>query len=131
MACFSMTYPPSVNRLWRNTSKGTLKSGHYRAWEQLAAWDIASQRVKPVRGPVTVFMACTPPDRRKRDLDNLAKPILDALVGAGVIEGDDNRYVRALHLAWADGPAAGVRITITPIGDGEQDGRPVDEALHV
>jgi crossover junction endodeoxyribonuclease RusA len=39
-------------------------------------------------GEVAVYVFAHPPDRRKRDLDNITKALLDALVGAGVLKDD-------------------------------------------
>ena len=39
-------------------------------------------------GPLTVEVAVYFPDKRKRDLDNLLKCLLDALTHAGVYEDD-------------------------------------------
>jgi len=39
-------------------------------------------------GPVAVVAFLHPPDRRVRDIDNTAKPLLDALVKGGLIKSD-------------------------------------------
>ncbi len=44
----------------------------------------------PIPGPVKVTVEYYPPDRRKRDLDNLFKCLFDSLVNAGCIEDDSN-----------------------------------------
>jgi crossover junction endodeoxyribonuclease RusA len=49
-------------------------------------------------GPVKVDIAYTQPDRRIRDLDNLAKAVLDSLTHAGAWE--DDAQVHDLHVAW-------------------------------
>jgi Holliday junction resolvase RusA-like endonuclease len=48
------------------------------------------------------------PDKRRRDLGNLEKPISDLLQSLGVIDDDSN--ARAINLQWVD---AGEPITIT------------------
>lgn len=45
-------------------------------------------RIFPVRGKVSLHVHAYPPDRRKRDLDNLAKALFDALGMAGVFRDD-------------------------------------------
>lgn len=39
-------------------------------------------------GDLEAEMLARPPDRRRRDIDNLIKPTLDALMHAGVVEDD-------------------------------------------
>lgn len=50
-------------------------------------------------GRIAVTLTCYQPDRRKRDLDNLPKSVLDALTHAGIWHDDgqidDLRIVRA------------------------------------
>src|SRR5690606_9863874 len=45
-------------------------------------------RKPPSDGRIALFMDAFPPDRRRRDLDNIQKPVLDALQHAGVYEDD-------------------------------------------
>ena len=54
------------------------------------------QRERAHSQPVAVFIFARPPDRRKRDLDNILKAILDALVYGGVIK--DDYQVEEIHL---------------------------------
>jgi len=49
----------------------------------------------PIRGKVRVTVEFYPPDRRRRDIDNLFKCLLDSLVAAGCIE--DDSLVEELH----------------------------------
>ena len=46
------------------------------------------QRYLKAAGPVRVVIEAFPPDRRKRDLDNVLKSLLDSLTHAGVWEDD-------------------------------------------
>ena len=40
----------------------------------------------------------TEPDKRRRDLDNQATAILDALVAAGILPDDDSRHMQHLSV---------------------------------
>jgi len=63
-----------------------------RAYRKNATDSILEQGVPIVAlgGPLQVELLACPPDRRRRDLDNLQKALLDAVVAARVIEDDSN-----------------------------------------
>ena len=48
-------------------------------------------RKPPAGGRIALCMDAFPPDRRRRDLDNLPKAVQDSLAHAGVYE-DDSHY---------------------------------------
>ena len=47
--------------------------------------------------PIDVKMVITPPDRRKRDIDNICKTLWDALTLAGM--WTDDRLIHNLHIS--------------------------------
>lgn len=100
-------FPPSANRLWRwgKTKDGRqmmMKSAEYRAWIEEAARWIAPQRRPEVSGAYRLTIIANRPDRRRRDLGNLEKPISDALQSCGVIRDDCDAKI--IHLEWSDAP---------------------------
>ncbi len=112
----TIPYPPSANRLWRNVSGKTLKSAEYRAWLEVASWEIRAQRPARIDGPYILEIVADAPDRRGRDIDNLIKPISDVLKLAGVYA--DDKAARKVSAEWSDvAPAKGaqVRARVTPI----------------
>ena len=92
-------YPPSINHYWRRVGARTLISREGRAY-RLAVEECCLQRnVRPIDGPVSVEIIAHPPDRRRRDLDNICKSLLDSLEGKAY--HDDSQIVR-LTLVKAD-----------------------------
>lgn len=93
-----LPYPPSVNHMWTpmvfrkngKTIRGRRRSE--RALEFVAATLVLLGRRTSFLGAVAVEIDVFFPDKRTRDLDNLAKGILDAITHAGVI-GDDSQIV--------------------------------------
>ena len=54
-------------------------------------WAICRQeRIRAIAGPVYMVIQVFPPDARRRDLDNILKPLLDALQHGGAY-GDDSQ----------------------------------------
>ena len=83
-----LPYPPSANNLWRSARGRTYRSRTYTDW-LLEAGLLAKQCLKePIKGPYKLSITAARPDKRKRDLDNLLKPISDLLTSIGAIEDD-------------------------------------------
>jgi len=91
-----LPWPPSVNTYWRafaqNTRKGlrvrkiiSEKGRKYR--EQTEAVGALHVRIAADKR-LAVVLDAFPPDRRKRDLDNVPKAVLDALTHAGIYTDD-------------------------------------------
>ena len=92
-----LPYPPTVNRMWRHVvmhgSPRTLLSKAGRIYRDDVAAAVLTQ-LGPVNGKalrdsrVLVEIDAWMPDRRRRDIDNLGKAVLDALESAGVFADD-------------------------------------------
>lgn len=87
----TLPFPPSVNTYWRHPTKGPLAGRHLisekgRAYRDAVGFVVAAMlgRSMNLDGRLSVEITAHAPDKRKRDLDNLPKGILDALTHAGV-----------------------------------------------
>ena len=104
----TLPWPPSTNTYWRHTTKGVLISAAGRKYrEKVTAWVREQFGVRPPRmaGRLAIVVEAFPPDRRRRDLDNLFKALLDAMQYAGVYL-DDSQADR-LTIARRDTSAPG------------------------
>ena len=95
MLNFRLDWPPTINTYWRYklskhgspliyvTEKGQKykRDGYIRLAEQNVP--------KGMAGRVEVIIDAYPPDRRKRDIDNITKVILDVLQDYGVFDDDE------------------------------------------
>ncbi len=86
MTEFELPFPPSVNHYYRHVGPRVLIS---RAGREYRSRVVAMLAGTPRHsGALEVRIEFYPPDRRRRDLDNLLKCALDALQHAGVYEDD-------------------------------------------
>jgi crossover junction endodeoxyribonuclease RusA len=112
MIWLDLPFPPSANSIWRNVKGRTLLSARYRAWIEAAASMISIYRkAATVAGPYTLQIQAGRPDKRKRDIDNLIKPVSDALVNGGIVEGD--HLCQEVTACWLPG-VTGVRVLVLP-----------------
>ena len=87
-ADFVLPYPPSVNHYWGTFGKRrfiTKKGTDFRAAVGVAV----AQSPKFGVQRLGVRVVTHAPDRRKRDLDNVLKSLLDALQHAGLFADDE------------------------------------------
>lgn len=82
-----LPYPPSTNHMWRTPRSGplagrTLLSEEGRAYRHAVRACVGPR--KTLHGRLRVSIEVQMPDKRRRDLDNLPKAILDSLTHAGV-----------------------------------------------
>lgn len=116
MTSITLPWPPAVNNLFMNVGKRRIRTKRYDAWIGEAWATVLQQRPIPVHGPFNVTIICAKPDRRRRDLDGLAKAPLDLLVKAGVIQ--DDSLAQQLTIGWKAGDPAkpgGVLVIIEPV----------------
>lgn len=90
----SLPWPPSVNHYWVHSRNGTFISKKGVAFREEAAVALRQAKVhEPMEGYLRMAVYLFPPDRRKRDIDNVLKALLDALQYGGLME-DDNQVSR-------------------------------------
>jgi len=104
--------PPSANAMRAHFIAAgkvvSVKSKPYAAWKKAAAWEIAAARPGTIAGPYRLSIAVQRDwrSKRARDIDNMIKPVSDALVAAGVVS--DDSLCESVSAKWADelgGPA--------------------------
>jgi len=107
-----LPYPPSVNHYWRRVGARTLISRGGRRYRTDVCAALAADSAAPMEGRLAVRVVVRPPDRRRRDLDNIGKALLDALEHAGAYR-DDAQIDRLLLERGEVVPLGGVTVEIT------------------
>lgn len=98
--------PPSTNGLRKSFLKDgkvvSVKSDQYSSWRKAVLWEIAAQRAGRIEGAYSLTIAAQRNwrSKRARDIDNLIKPISDALVKAGIVQ--DDSLAESVTARWAD-----------------------------
>lgn len=115
----SLPYPPSVNTYWRTVAGRTMTSKAGRDYRKAVISECMPERVRnhgrPLTGRLHATITAYPPDRRRRDLDNLPKAILDALAHAGIYR-DDSQIDRLLIVRGAIQREGRIHVEIVEIG---------------
>jgi crossover junction endodeoxyribonuclease RusA len=91
LCSLDLPFPPSVNSYWRNVViKGrprTLISEAGRQYKATIFGEVVEQRACAAVAPdarIAVYVLFKMPDRRRRDIDNYLKSLLDAITEARV-----------------------------------------------
>lgn len=93
MLKLKLPYPPSINHYWRHVGPRVLISRQGRKYRTQVMDLCRRKNITTIRGPLSVEIELHMPDRRRRDIDNVLKAMLDALQWGGVYE-DDNQVMR-------------------------------------
>lgn len=88
MIQLTLPWPPSQNRLWRNSGKRVYRDPKYMTWLKEAGWVIKIARAEKIIGPFSASIILNPPDKRRIDIDNRVKGLLDLAQQSGLIEDD-------------------------------------------
>lgn len=93
--CLELTlpHPPTLNTYWRRVGNRTLLSAKGRRYKEDVRVRLIIGRVRPLAGLLGVEIDWYPPDRRRRDIDNILKALFDSLGKGGAYE-DDSQIVR-------------------------------------
>lgn len=84
---YDLPYPPTINTYWRNLGEGrTVLSRGAREYRK-AVMELIGAAV-PVRDRLRIEIELYPPDKRRRDLDNVTKSLFDCMQHACVFHDD-------------------------------------------
>lgn len=106
----TLPWPPSINHYWRRAGKVIHVSTEGARFFRRCGIAVRAQfGAAPIATPVAVMVECWGPRRNWGDVDNRAKPLLDALTKAEL--WTDDKLVRDLRIV-DRGRCAGGRVVV-------------------
>lgn len=88
MVAFEFPYPPSVNTYYRANGNRRFITKKGMEFKGVVADEVSKLNLGTFTKGIEVFVTLFPPDKRRRDVDNPLKALLDAMQDAGVYEDD-------------------------------------------
>lgn len=86
----TLPWPPTTNRCWRYVNGMTLLSREARRYRKTVRDLLLSRKTKTYLCRLSLYIKLYPPNKRKFDIDNRAKILIDSLQDARVF-ADDNQ----------------------------------------
>ena len=115
-----LPWPPTANTNVRHARGVHYKTPEYRSFEEVVWLAFHASSAPKIRGTFSVWIKAVAPDRRRRDADNVIKPLLDSLQRAGAIE--DDCLARLISIELVDGIQKGtVLVTVQQRNEGTRD----------
>jgi crossover junction endodeoxyribonuclease RusA len=96
----TLPWPPSMNTYWRRNGPRYFIAPKGIAFRTEVEALCMAAGIKPMAGPVSMAVTLVPGDHRRRDIDNVLKPLLDALTHGRAWE--DDSQVKRLSIVMAD-----------------------------
>ena len=88
MIIMDLPYPPSANTYWRHARGRHYISPNGLAFRAAVCTAAKLYGLKAPDGRLLLSVKLYPPDKRKRDVDNICKALLDSLTHADIIKDD-------------------------------------------
>jgi len=88
MITLKLPYPPSVNHYWGQVGSRKFLGKKGKEFREAVFLCALNERQRALNARLEVKVYLYPPDKRKRDIDNVLKSLLDALEHSCVYEND-------------------------------------------
>lgn len=109
-----LPYPPSINTYWGFHGHRRFLTKKANVFKELVNKEVSAQPIRFGSEYLSLTLGLYPPDKRKRDIDNPVKPLLDALVAAGLF--DDDSQIKEIHITMNEPKKGGLaELKISPI----------------
>lgn len=96
MITLVLPYPPTVNHMYRRVRRAVVLTDEAITFRHAVRSIALVQSITPLTGPVAVFFDVHRP-RRRGDLDNILKAVLDAMNGVAYLDDDQVVEIHAVR----------------------------------
>lgn len=119
MIILNLPFPPSVNTYYRRGAHATYMSKQGREYKKAVA-DYIAESNTPKLGTARLCLEIVlwPKDKRKYDIDNRIKALIDSLQDAGVF--DDDEQIDQINIFRGSGTVSGGKAMVLIWVEGEQ-----------
>ena len=97
---YHLPTPPSVNRLWRISGKRMYRSKKYTEWIAEVTLALELEQRPEIDYPFNIEIIVGRPSKRRMDIDNRAKAVMDVLQHCKVIT--DDCLANRVTMMWSD-----------------------------
>ena len=111
----TLPYPPSVNSYWGFHGHRRFLTAKAIEFKKAVTIEVSRHLSRYGKSRLDITIIPFPPDKRARDIDNIVKPTLDALVQAGLF--DDDSQVDRLSVKRGGVVAGGKTIVYVQVVD--------------
>lgn len=85
----ALPWPPTANHYWKRNANNYFISTEGRVFRELAYYECLPYKKSELYDKrLSLFICAFPPDKRRRDLDNLMKCLLDSLQYSEIYKDD-------------------------------------------
>lgn len=93
MIAFFVEGTPRPKQSYRHSKHGNYQPARVKAWQDAVAWAAKQEMIgeEPLTCDLSVDLTFYLPDKRKRDLDNLSKGVLDGM--NDIVFKDDQQVI--------------------------------------
>lgn len=110
-----LPWPPSVNHYYRRVGYRTLISREGRKYRNEVCAILRNLHLSPFVGELAMTVDAYPPDKRRRDADNLLKSLLDSMQHAGAYHDDSQIKKLTIEIRKPNRPNGTVIVRLAPL----------------
>ena len=110
-----LPWGPSLNSIWRKGNNRIYRNPKYIKWINEAGWLVKLGKHKRIDGQFSATIILNPPTKRRYDMDNQVKVLLDLAQKTNLIE--DDYLCRLLIVSYGEADAAplGTKLILNPM----------------